>query len=96
MSPASISPDHRAYVFVTRNVVAYLHSVVWKVAIVRQMLHSHMFDGEDAVNEVWKHGEKKSYRNIVGVYITQIGAELTEAGYTILEFFGDGMHFPKN
>lgn len=54
-----------------------------------------MFEGEDALKEVWSYGEKMSFQGIRFVYFMQNIAELIGAGYEILECFGDPIPFPK-
>lgn len=46
---ALISGYPRSQVFIPESDVLFLRNMVWKAAILRQMFHSEMFDGEDAV-----------------------------------------------
>lgn len=53
------------------------------------MFHSKIFNGEDALEDVWWHRLKMLYQNIGDVYFMQRRTELMVAGYEILEYFAD-------
>lgn len=59
------------------------------------MFHSVMFNGEDAVKKVCRHGDKMSYQDIVDEHFGQKRAELMGARYVILQWSADLKRFPK-
>lgn len=58
---AMIPCDHHAHVFVSGQDVLHLRNMGRKAASVKHMSRSGMFEGENAVKKIWKHGEEMSY-----------------------------------
>lgn len=92
---APILCDYRAHVLVSKEEVLYLRNTVRKAAIVTKMSRSWMFGEDDAVKEVWRHGEKMLSQGIEDVYFMQKTAWLICAEYAILDWRAGPMRFPK-
>lgn len=69
--------------------------MVWKASNVKQIFQSVLFREEHAVKEVWRPGEKISYKGIENVDFMQERSELKRTGHAILEGFADLIHFPE-
>lgn len=72
-----------------------LRNKMCKAGFDKLVSHSGMFDEEDVVKDVWRHGEKMSHQGSADVYFIQKSVELIIASTDISKSFADPMPFLK-
>lgn len=56
-----------AHIFVSNRELLFVRNMVCKIASVKKMFHSGMFNGEHALMEMYRPGEKTSYQGVSDV-----------------------------